>query len=132
MSERTANRVTGQGGGASETEKFRRKVSSLVASGYVPLMPKVAEIANGTATSEQRLNSTDCIGGSIQHAFSMFDPKQSRPVPVSGAGTKNLGYIPWGPDNMLPNLIYNLEKCLPYTATALKYIIDLQPDSDRS
>lgn len=125
MSERTASRVTGQGGGSSETEKFRRKVSSLVASGYVPLMPKVAEIANGTATSEQRLNSTDCIGGSIQHAFSMFDPKQSRPVPVSGAGTKELGYIPWGPDNMLPNLIYNLEKCLPYTATALKYIIDL-------
>ena len=125
MPERTASRVTGQGGGASETEKFRRKVSSLVASGYVPLMPKVAEIANGTATSEQRLNSTDCIGGSIQHAFSMFDPKQSRPVPVSGAGTKELGYIPWGPDNMLPNLIYNLEKCLPYTATALKYIIDL-------
>lgn len=125
MSERTASRVTGQGGGTSETEKFRRKVSSLVASGYVPLMPKVAEIASGTATSEQRLNSTDCIGGSIQHAFSMFDPKQSRPVPVSGAGTKDLGYIPWGPDNMLPNLIYNLEKCLPYTATALKYIIDL-------
>lgn len=125
MAGRMKKRAEGQGGGASPTEKFRRKVSSLVAAGYVPLMPKVTEIANGTATSEQRLNSTDCIGGSIQHTFSMFDPKQSRPVPVRGAGTKGLGYIPWGPDNMLPNLIYNLEKSLPYTATALKYIIDL-------
>lgn len=125
MAGRMKKRAEGQGGGASPTEKFRRKVSSLVAAGYVPLMPQVTEIANGTATSEQRLNSTDCIGGSIQHTFSMFDPKQSRPVPVRGAGTKGLGYIPWGPDNMLPNLIYNLEKSLPYTATALKYIIDL-------
>ena len=125
MAGRMKKRAEGQGGGASPTEKFRRKVSSLVAAGYVPLMPQVTEIANGTATSEQRLNSTDCIGGSIQHTFSMFDPKQSRPVPVKGAGTKGLGYIPWGPDNMLPNLIYNLEKSLPYTATALKYIIDL-------
>ena len=120
------SRRIGQGRAVSETEKFRRRVSELVSSGYVPLVPQVTEIANGTQSAEQRMSGDNCIGGSAaQGAFSLFDSRQPAPVPVSGAGTKGFGFIPWGPQNMLPNLIYNLEKCLPYTATALKYIIDL-------
>lgn len=112
-------------GEGKEHEGFRKKVSELIASGYVPLLPEVENIVDNVQTSEQKLEHSNCIGGPMQRAFSIFDYKQSRPRPISGAGTDGLGYIPWGPDNMLPNLIYNLEKCLPYTAAGLKYIVDL-------
>ena len=50
------SRRIGQGRAVSETEKFRRRVSELVSSGYVPLVPQVTEIANGTqsATKDER------------------------------------------------------------------------------
>lgn len=107
--------------------EFNNKVSSLIGNGYVVLAPPhVQEIPTGTASSEARLNGENCIGGAaIQQSFSLFDERQSTPVPVGDCGTPGLGYIPWGPGNRLPNLIYNLVGSLPYTAAAIKYIVDL-------
>lgn len=113
--------------GRREIREFRKKVSSLVERGYVAIAPPhVEEIYSGTRISESRLSGENCIGGeAIQQSFSLFDGKQSTPQPVYGCGTDGLGYIPWGPNNRLPNLIYNLVGSLPYTAAAIKYIIDL-------
>lgn len=103
---------------------FSNQVDSLVKRGYVCLGPaNVCEIPTATTSTEQ-LSSSNCIGGAaIQGSFSIFDSKQSNPQPVSNAGTQGLGYIPWGPDNRLPNTIYNLASSLPYTASALDYIV---------
>lgn len=119
-----------KGGGVSarqEVRAFREKLEDLNARGYVPLIPtRVGEVQNGVPTSETMLSMGGSIGGApIQGTFGMFDDKQSRPEPVEGVGTPGLGYIPWGPGNMMPNLIYNLASSTPYTASPLKYLIDL-------
>lgn len=123
-----AGRNTKRKSGTShQIEVFRGKVKSLKARGFELLGPAyVSEIPTAGATSEALLDSSNCIGGTaIQGAFGIFDSKQSKPVPVNNAGTPGLGYIPWGPDNRLPNAIYNLASSLPYTAAALKYVSDL-------
>lgn len=108
-------------------EVFRGKVTSLKDRGFVLLgAAQVEDIPLETSTSKQLLDSSNCIGGApIQASFGLFDGKQSRPQPVSNAGTDKLGYIPWGPGNSLPNVIYNLASSLPYTARALQYIVEL-------
>lgn len=106
-------------------KEFRGKVTSLVDRGYQYIgMARVSEIPS--VSSSEMMKGGGAIGGlPIQGTFDIFDSKQSNPVPVSNAGTSGLGYIPWGPGNMLPNTIYKLVGSLPYTATAIKYIIDL-------
>ena len=49
-------------------------------------------------------------------------------IPVS-SGTKNLGYMSWGPGNRHPNQIAMLVSMLPYTAVGVKFNTDvpLQP-----
>lgn len=106
-------------------KEFRGKVTSLVDRGYQYIgMARVSEIPS--VSSSEMMKGGGAIGGlPIQGTFDIFDSRQSNPVPVSNAGTPGLGYIPWGPGNMLPNTIYKLVGSLPYTATAIKYIIDL-------
>ena len=106
-------------------KEFRGKVTSLVDRGYQYIgMARVSEIPS--VSSSEMMKWGGAIGGlPIQGTFDIFDSRQSNPVPVSNAGTHGLGYIPWGPENMLPNTIYKLVGSLPYTATAIKYIIDL-------
>ena len=103
---------------------FSNQVNSLVKRGFVCLGPAaVSEIPTATTSTEQ-LSSSNCIGGvAIQGSFNIFDSKQSKPQLVSNAGTPGLGFIPWGPENILPNIIYNLASSLPYTASALDYIV---------
>ena len=117
-----------------EIQKFRERVERLRGEGYVVLdtpmkfsMPHVEDIYTG---SEQSITSTDMhIGGGdagITSRFSMFDAKQSNPKPVQKEGRKSaLGYIPWGPADNLPNQIFRYAGALPYTAAALRYLIDL-------
>lgn len=45
-------------------------------------------------------------------------------IPVDG-GTKGLGYISWGSNNRLPNLISLLVSMLPYTAVGVKFNTDV-------
>lgn len=105
---------------------YNAQVNSLKQRGYVCLGPStVTEIPTAT-NSEEQLSGKNCIGGvPIQGSFGIFESKQSNPPPVSNAGTPGLGYIPWGPDNRLPNTIYNLASSLPYTARALQYLVEL-------
>lgn len=111
---------------------FRKKVEGLREKGFTCIghsMPQVTEIPSSTP-EEKRCALADANnsfpGGKSAHkTFGMFDSKQSNPKPVEHAGTPGLGYIPWGPDNDLPNKIYNLVASLPYTAAAIKFLIDL-------
>ena len=130
--ETTESKSKQSGGGArkqvrKEIKEFEQRVKSLKERGFQLLAPApVTEISTASASSESRLGSGDMIGGSaIQQTFSLFDERQSNPILVNDVGTKGLGYIPWGPGNKLPNLIYNLVASLPYTAAAIKYIVDL-------
>ena len=111
-----------------ELKDFESKVHSLKERGFSVLAPShVTEISTAGASSEARLGSSGMIGGNaIQQTFSLFDDTQSHSQPVEGVGTKGLGYIPWGPGNKLPNLIYSLMASLPYTAAGIKYLIDLK------
>lgn len=107
-------------------ERFDREVTSLLAKGYSFI--GASRIGEGTNLSTETVvsSSSKMIGGTaIRGTFGMFDGRQSTPVPVNEAGTKGLGYIPWGAENSLPNLIFNLVASLPYTSSAIKYLIDL-------
>lgn len=107
-------------------EQFDKRVSSLLERGYSFLGScRVGEATSASAESVMSAASGMIGGSAIRGAFGMFDARQSNPVPVGGAGTKGLGYIPWGGDNALPNAIFNLAASLPYTSSALKYLIDL-------
>lgn len=56
-----------------------------------------------------------------------FDARENQPLTVSGPDGKPLGngYIPWGPGDNLPSVIYSLAKASPYTAAPLRYLADL-------
>ena len=109
-----------------DIREFDKKVKTLRDRGFVILSPsKVTEIPS-TSSEEKLSESAKMIGGeAIQSTFGIFDNKQSKPKPVPNVGTPGLGYIPWGSDDMLPNTIFNLVSSLPYTAAAIKYIVDL-------
>lgn len=106
--------------------KFGRKVRQLTKSGYTVLdgMESVGfdyeSFVNESFASYA--NAPERATG-IDGAASMFD-RGVTAVPVENVGTPNLGYIPWGPKNDLPNYIYNAVGALPYTASALKYLVD--------
>lgn len=118
-----------KGGGLKEKiGQFQEKVTDLKNRGFVPLGMMVldGEASIETQRAEMMQAQSKMIGGSaMPMTFGLFDGKQSNPVPVSGAGTEGLGYIPWGPNNQLPNVIFNSSENLPYTAAALKYVADL-------
>lgn len=122
---------TGKSGGVkNQIDEFRNKVEDLKNKGFVPLGSFTLDSGNKDAYDRECVSlsrrNAEIIGGAVARAsFGMFDGKQSNPVPVSGVGTPGLGYIPWGPDNQLPNIIFNNSENLPYTAAALKYVADL-------
>lgn len=118
-----------KGGGLKEKiGQFQEKVTDLKNRGYVPLGPMVldGEPSIETQRAEMMQAQSRMIAGEAMPAtFEMFNEKQSNPVQVPGVGTEGLGYIPWGPKNQLPNIIFNSSENLPYTAAALKYVADL-------
>lgn len=87
-----------------EIKQFRGKVTSLMGRGFEYIgMARVSEIPS--VSSSEMMKEGGAIGGlPIQGTFNIFDSKQSKPEPVSNAGTPGLGYIPWGPQNMLRTL----------------------------
>lgn len=107
-------------------EEFSRKVSYLIENGYSFIGSCRVGEATRTSPESVILSSSGMIGGrAARKSFGMFDGEQSNPVPVDSAGTKGFGYIPWGGNNSLPNEIFNLVASLPYTSSAIKYLIDL-------
>ena len=73
---------------------------------------------------DMRVGSLNVDGEMIRRAFA-FDNINACAVPVATGGTPGLGYVPWGADNNLPVIIPGLAASLPYTASPLRYLIDL-------
>lgn len=119
-------------GSKQKYAEVRRQVEDRINRGYTCLglsLPQVKEIAMDSQESKRSAltkENSEFPGGKTAHlSFGMFDNKQSNPIPVENAGTVGKGYIPWGPNNDLPNIIYNLAANLPYTEAALKFLVDL-------
>lgn len=120
-----------------EIDQFRRKVEELSSRGYVLLSgfasaPHVSNIPDDDCTMQgvikDMIGTEGSIGGGVMRVNSaMFNSKQSQPKAVPGNdGSQGwLGYIPWGPSDNVPNQIYIYANALPYTASALRYLIDL-------
>lgn len=50
-----------------------------------------------------------------------FNSEKTTAIPVSGMGTDGLGYVQWGPNNKLPNIIAYAAKNSPYIAPVMKF-----------
>lgn len=100
--------------------RFRSEVHELKSKGFVYFsIPTVGEVPTSSEKMDMAIFGTSVPSGDV------FDCKQSTPSLIGGIGSDGLGYIPWGPLNMLPNTIYSLAGALPYTSAAIKYLIDL-------
>lgn len=126
------NTKASEGGSRQKIANFQKEVEKKVSGGYACLglsMPQVTDIPLGAKEDKRSAlagSNSEFTGGKSAHrSFGMFDSKQSNPTPVEHAGTPGFGYIPWGPQNDLPNQIYNLAANLPYTAAAVKFLVDL-------
>lgn len=128
----------GKKGKSEEIATFRERVEELVDSGYQAIMPyqglngcsvtmpETFDISTGRENLMIDSAQPQAIGGVVmQGSVNLFNNKQSNPQPIDNVGTKGLGYIPWGPNNDLPNNIFLLGSSLPYTSAALKYLIDI-------
>ena len=104
-------------------DEFRRKVTDLINSDYTML--NASEMGYNDPESSIAFQSTSMNGGGIGSTFNMFDSKNVKPVKIEGIGSKELGYIEWGPSNRLPNQIFSNAGSLPYTAAAMRYLSDL-------
>lgn len=126
------NTKASEGGSRQKIADSQKEVEKKVGGGYACLglsMPHVTDIPLGAKEDKRSAlagSNSEFPGGKSAHrSFGMFDSKQSNPIPVEHAGTPGFGYIPWGPQNDLPNQIYNLAANLPYTAAAVKFLVDL-------
>ena len=119
-------------GSRNQIAEFRSIVEKKVSSGYSCLGMSLPQVSDIPMASQEDMRSalagasSEFPGGKSAHrSFGMFDSKQSSPSLVEGVGTPGYGYIPWGPNNDLPNQIYSLVADQPYTAAAIKFLIDL-------
>ena len=126
------NTKASEGGSKQKIATLQKEVEKRVSNGYACLglsMPRVTDIPLGSKEDKRCAlagEGSEFPGGKSAHrTFGMFDGKQSNPIPVENVGTPGFGYIPWGPQNDLPNQIYNLAANLPYTAAAVKFLVDL-------
>ena len=118
---------------------YQRIDHELRTKGYMSLDAlKLGGVHNFTlgdrdTSQSQARDMAGCMGsGSLSNgplskvAFS-FDSRDAKAVPLTDKNGKPLGngYIPWGPADNIPSLIYSLAKALPYTASPLKYLADL-------
>lgn len=119
-------------GSRNQIAEFQSIVEKKVSSGYSCLGLSLPQVSDIPMASQEDMRSalagvsSEFPGGKSAHrSFGMFDSKQSSPSLVEGVGTPGYGYIPWGPNNDLPNQIYSLVADQPYTAAAIKFLIDL-------
>ena len=119
-------------GSRNQIAEFQSIVEKKVSSGYSCLGLSLPQVSDIPMVSQEDMRSalvgasSEFPGGKSAHrSFGMFDSKQSSPSLVEGVGTPGYGYIPWGPNNDLPNQIYSLVADQPYTAAAIKFLIDL-------
>lgn len=107
----------------SQFNEFESKVKKLAECGrYAP----VASFSGGEGKILNTIHETetkfeDAIRIGKGAAFCRFRTS----VIVPDCGSKDLGYIKWGDDNLLPVAIEKLADALPYTAAGLEYISNL-------
>ena len=126
-------------------EELQKTVADLNAKGYTavetPGMPsisggKLSGKGRGVSVKTKGYNeapkavldmSASHIGGTrAKNGYNFFDATQSKPkITPDNVGTPNRGYIPWGPNDDVPNQIYTTMGQLTYTAAAMKYLVDL-------
>lgn len=109
-----------------EVETFVGKAKELEDTGYVVLSDPYTSFAGEslhTQISETYgggKNGLDGIGPVAAKGSEMFRPNLAPLTMAEGRGA-----IPWGADNRLPLYIYQSAKALPYTASGLRYLVDL-------
>ena len=104
-----------------QINKFRQEVAQALRDGYValpsvshtPLEPMAA--AHGTPSP------TSGGSSSIEAAFASSGGETT----VDKVGAKDRGYINWGANNQLPNLVALYTSLLPYTAAGVKFNADV-------
>lgn len=110
----------------NNNETRAQQVARMAQKGMVPLdhvvsAMKVSEVAMGMGDHHH--------GGGFGHGGSIYyDAKQSKPIlsGVENIGTKDFGYIPYGPGNAMPNHLYKMAQSNPYTAVAIEYNTDVK------
>lgn len=117
-------------------EQLKKRVSELRESGYVAIMPTYKTAVD---LSPQQKTWDECISAQV-HGSSFFENGSAKVSPsptlyfasgnevfydVVDKGTEGKGYIEWGWNNMLPNLVGLLTQMLPYTAAGIKFNTDI-------
>lgn len=112
--------------------KVREEIENLRNSGFTLIgttrTANKAYSGNGRARDDIKsfFTRTDRLGGGMTGFFSPFDTKQVDVIQTpDDVGTKGRGYVKWGINDRLPVEIYRHANALPYTATGLKYLVDL-------
>lgn len=110
-----------------QTETAIKKIEQLQKDGFVfqgmTGMPTVSSIPQSKTRHKDMATVT--IGGSmVGVGAKMFCSELNAADSIEG-GTPNKGFIRWGPKNDLPAQIYRAAGELPYTAEAIKYLVDL-------
>ena len=122
-----------------EIKQFKEKTESLKKRGfYCYGTHKVSSFDSAISTDEATIlndfkeackdidDEGRAIGGPVPNfTSSIFVTRTSIKDDVSDIGTPDLGYISWGADNHLPSAIYRLAGASPYTASGLRFLVDL-------
>lgn len=80
---------------------------------------KIADGRTPQERSAEMLEYTPYVGEN-----KLLDKQAIIPILYEDVGTPGLGYIPWGPENRLPNFIYNTAYSLHCTARSLQFLRD--------
>ena len=79
-----------------------------------------------SAISSMYRNDNDELGTELLGFKNIYDCAQTQRMPTPDkVGSPKKGYIKWGVSDRLPLRIYRAANDLPYTATGLKYLVDL-------
>lgn len=115
-------------GSTPAVRKFHKEVSQLISEGYVALpmnetLEKEGKVPQWSDTVNSFLSPIKDENG--ENVPGQVFSSSSAEIGVSGIGSKNLGYMSWGPYNNLPNYIALLSSLLPYTAAGNRFNTDV-------
>lgn len=121
---------------------FAQQVTKAVSENYMPMPGQLQGTGRRRGSARLERGWEDIFSSTLAQAAGC-EPQQMiagakpkglflSPSPTGGEvatpdtiGTKGLGYIQWGNNNRLPNVIATMTSLLPYTATAAKFNVDV-------
>lgn len=107
----------------SEIDRLQKKGYEFVGITSIPITTDIPTPNMDSEKTESFL-SPDVGGPMVRSSGQLFFSTETSAEAING-GTPKKGFIRWGPQNNLPAQIYRAAGALPYTATALRYLIDL-------